>query len=111
MQCFGIADEGSRPTVRTGEVFELALPETPTTGYRWAITEVTGPLLVIDDAFSPPESVIPGAGGTHRWRLRPEHAGPGALRAELTRRSDPTPGRSFDLTIEIAAAQRSVTDR
>ena len=105
MQCFGIADEGSCPTFRAGELFRIALPETPTTGYRWAITALTGPLAIIEDTFSPPQSTRPGAGGEHRWLLRCEHPGTAVLRAELARRGDSAAGRSFGLDIEIAPGQ------
>src|SRR4051794_20444 len=102
MQCFGIGDDGSRPSIDAGEHFGLVLPETPTTGYRWTITQLTGPLVVVEDTFTPPASMLPGAGGEHRWLVRCEHPGTARLRAELARTSG-APGRAFDLTIVIAA--------
>lgn len=104
MLCFGIADESSRQSVGTDELFSIALPETPTTGYRWGITELTGPLVIVDDRFSPPQSMRPGAGGERRWLLRANGVGTAAFRAELARMSGAAPASSFNLTIEIAPA-------
>lgn len=103
MRCFALADEGSRPSVDIGEVFALALPETPTTGYRWTISELAAPVSMIEDEFTAPDSMLPGAGGVRQWHFRAERPGTGVLRADLVRRSDATPARSFDLTIEVAA--------
>lgn len=104
MQSFGAFDERSRPSVCAGETFALVLPETPTTGYRWRITELSAPVSVIEDEFTPPDSVRPGAGGVRRWLFRAEHVGTGVVHADLARARDPSPVQSFDLTIEVCPA-------
>lgn len=105
MKCIGIADESSRQFAKVGEQLALILPETPTTGYRWIITSLDGPLTASEDRFTPPQFMRPGAGGERRWLLRCEQPGTATLHAELRGRGSNTPGRVFDLTIEIAAAQ------
>lgn len=103
MRSFGLPNESSRLSVCAGETFALVLPETPTTGYRWRITEVSAPVSIIEDEFTPPEPLRPGAGGVRRWLLRAEQPGTGVVHADLVRRRDPNPAQSFDLTIDVVA--------
>jgi len=101
MHCLAAADDGARLSIAVGQMFALTLPETPTTGYRWAITEPSALMRVIEDEFAPPDSAHPGAGGTHRWLFRADHPGTGLVHVELVSRRASRPARSFDLTIDV----------
>ncbi|WAI00616.1 protease inhibitor I42 family protein [Methanogenium organophilum] len=52
----------------------ITLPENPTTGYSWNVTNADG-LAITSDAYVPPEEERPGAGGTHVWALEPKVTG------------------------------------
>lgn len=68
-------------TARVGGTVNLALPENPTTGYRWRLT---GPLEVVSDDFFP-SGTTPGAAGERVFVLRVDRAGRHEVLAELTR--------------------------
>lgn len=56
-------DRGRTVDVAAGGTVEIHLRENPTTGYRWAIDRVEGPLAAVDDRFDPGGGA-PGGGGT-----------------------------------------------
>ncbi|MFI7675085.1 protease inhibitor I42 family protein [Actinophytocola sp. NPDC049390] len=68
-------------TASVGGTVNLALPENPTTGYRWRLT---GPLEVVSDEFFP-SGTTPGAAGERVFVLRVVRAGRHEVLAELTR--------------------------
>ena len=68
-------------TARVGGTVNLALPENPTTGYRWRLT---GPLEVVSDEFFP-SGTTPGAAGERVFVLRVARAGRHEVLAELAR--------------------------
>ncbi|WP_459719194.1 protease inhibitor I42 family protein [Actinophytocola sp. KF-1] len=68
-------------TARVGGTVNLALPENPTTGYRWRLT---GPLEVVSDDFFP-SGTTPGAAGERVFVLRVTRAGRHEVLAELAR--------------------------
>jgi predicted secreted protein len=106
MQRFEASADGQTRRIASGEEFELALAENPTTGFRWALLDLPAFLSLIDDDFSPAGTSQPGAGGMRRWRLRADAAGRGTLRADLRartpRQASPT---GFALEIEARPAE------
>jgi len=76
---------GRQLEVGVGQRFELALPENPTTGFRWALESKGEPVLVLlGDAFAP-SAGTPGAGGVHRWEFEASRAGSADLRLTYRR--------------------------
>lgn len=59
------SDKGRTIDLDLGDRLNLTLPETPTTGYRWSVTESMGLRLLVD-RFEPGGS-LPGAGGLRRF--------------------------------------------
>ena len=84
------ANHGQAIELRRGEAIDLALPENPTTGFRWQVVRADG--LVEEPAVNvaqPPRAPgLPpqvGAGGIRRFRFRTRTAGIGRLEMKLWR--------------------------
>jgi inhibitor of cysteine peptidase len=92
--------------IHIGEVFEIALPENPTTGFRWSF-EVSGEPFcsLLDDYFEPASQNLLGQGGYHYWHFKAVQAGLGNI-ALTYRRSwerTGTPARRFTLHVHMVA--------
>ena len=75
-QSFGSDANGKNVTVSVDEVFRVALPENPSTGYSWDIKTTDG-LVRLSDKYTPLDSsgLRVGVGGTHTWEFRGTKAG------------------------------------
>ena len=72
------SDAADPIVVAVGEEFVVRLASTPTTGYRWVVTDPRpdgGIVQVLDESFEAPASAQPGAAGTQAFRLRAAGAG------------------------------------
>jgi len=100
----GNADNGGKRKLRVGDVFEVTLPENPTTGYRWQLHSPVGPVLEVeDDSFAGPSSGMIGAGGLRSWRFRVLREGLAHLVIDNRRSWEPAPIGTFEVTIEANA--------
>lgn len=100
----GSADNGGERSLRVGEQFEVALPENPTTGYRWELhTPVSPALELVGDSFAPPTSGLIGAGGLHSWRFEALKEGLAVLTIDNRRSWEPAPVGTFKVTIDVKA--------
>jgi inhibitor of cysteine peptidase len=96
--------DGKAIDVPRGEELEIVLPANRTTGFRWRLESGAEPVLAGEgDHYEAPSDVVPGRGGTHRWRFRAEHAGRGTLNLELHRSWVATgaPARSFRVEVHV----------
>ncbi len=66
-----------------GEVHELRLDESPTTGYQWVV-DVDGPVEVLESQYVPASGGI-GAAGVRRVRVRAAAAGTADVHLRLVR--------------------------
>jgi len=100
-------DEGSdgrTVDLAEGQEFVVVLPENPTTGHRWRLESDGAPVCtVVGDAYEPPDPLVPGRGGAHRWRFRCEREGVGAVALVLGRTWEKTgPGaRTFRVEVRV----------
>ncbi|MGC2352872.1 MAG: protease inhibitor I42 family protein [Candidatus Udaeobacter sp.] len=77
---FDEKDNGASVQVRRGAKITIELSENPTTGYRWAISNIDEAFLVPEgDAFVPPDHKSLGAGGLRRFFFRAKSEGSTAL--------------------------------
>jgi inhibitor of cysteine peptidase len=68
-----------------GKRMEVALPENPTTGYRWQLVDDGQPsLALIDDRFDTPGGP-PGRGGSRHWVFKAVRLGRAEIRAVYRR--------------------------
>ena len=72
-------------------VIELQVPETPTTGYRWALAPASESLVqLVDSTFDAAATSMPGAPGRRRLRLRlHDEAQEGVIELRLVRSWQP----------------------
>jgi inhibitor of cysteine peptidase len=59
----------------------LRLPESPTTGYRWQVESIDGPVATVADSFHLDPDIQFGSGGVRELRF--QVTGPGLIRIEL----------------------------
>jgi inhibitor of cysteine peptidase len=99
--------DGQAVELAIGQEVEVALPENPTTGYRWRLESSGEPACAgAGDAFEPPDPPTPGRGGTHRWRFRAERAGRGTIALALRRAWERpgAPARTFRVEVVVTGA-------
>jgi len=77
-------DNGAAITVRRAEEIVIALPENPTTGYRWAV-EATGDALALTSADFAPATTAIGSGGKRTMRFIAQRPGTSTIHAQLRR--------------------------
>lgn len=71
--------DGTEVRLSVGEMLEIVLAETPTTGYRWDVVDGGAPACSITrDAFEP-GALAPGAPGHHTWWITAAQAGTGTV--------------------------------
>ncbi|MDE4908918.1 protease inhibitor I42 family protein [Methanogenium marinum] len=89
----------------------IRLPENPTTGYSWNVTDADS-LAITGDTFIPPEEQIPGAGGVHVWTLKPNTTGLVTFSAVYVRSwEDIQPDdERYTITFYVAPEGTSVVD-
>jgi len=90
-----------------GDVFEIVLPENPTTGFRWRIESSGEPVCrLVRDSFVPPEQAVPGRGGVHHWEFQVERAGKGTILLVLVRSWQPPGPESRTFRTDVHVAKR-----
>lgn len=104
MQVLREQDAGKTVDVPVGDVAEIRLPENPTTGYRWAITQFSEKTCaVVHDEFIAPVNKAYGASGEHMWQLRA--VAPGDCEIEFTysrsRASDNAEQRVYRVRLHV----------
>lgn len=67
-------------TVSAGETFKIELPENPTTGYLWVVSQspTSGVAVLESSRYRPPSGGVVGAGGQKTFTFRA--VGPGDTR-------------------------------
>ena len=79
---------GSDVSLHVGQTFTVALPETPTTGYRWIFAKNGSPICsLLGDSFQPRTHLL-GSPGLHEWHFRVDAAGTATVEMRLTRKWD-----------------------
>ena len=96
---FDSSYDNKRVELPAGAVFELILPEKPTTGYRWRIVSNHKPET---DSIDPPPST-PGAGTVRHFCFLAEQSGESILALQLRRswEREAPPAATFTLHIVI----------
>jgi inhibitor of cysteine peptidase len=94
---------GTTLAVRLGDRIIVRLPETPTTGYRWAVDDSGGAVTVDSTTFEPPtDPTLPGSGGARLVTATATAAGTGSLRLTSVRRGGSSAsGDSWEVRIEV----------
>jgi inhibitor of cysteine peptidase len=90
-------------TVQVNDAFEIILPETRTTGYRWTLkTSPEAACKLLEDAAQPNPAGIGGA-GHHSWKFRA--TSPGTCEIELHNarawESSSEPAKTFRMKVQV----------
>ena len=91
--------DGTEIEVSPGEEFDLALPETPTAGYRWVKKDSEPTCPVIEDSRA--TTAKTGGTGTHSWRFRAPASGSCSVQLEYKRSWETKPARTFNLKVRV----------
>ena len=97
-------DNGTTIEVHPGDELVVRLEENPTTGYRWQIDRIDGPLEPAGDSYELSAPGMIGGGGSHEFRFRA--TGPGT--ADLTLKhlrsweGDASITQRFAVTVNVA---------
>jgi predicted secreted protein len=88
--------------LRVGQVFEIHLPETRTTGYKWAVEKGGEPVCTLVSESADAPGGPPGRVGTHLWQFRAAQAGKATILLHHRRawESGGAPGRIFQIHIQ-----------
>jgi len=81
-----LAENGGSVSLRIGDHLVVRLPETPTTGFRWAVA--IGPqsaLAASGDDFTLGGGSAVGGGGTHSFRFVAQRQGTDSIHLKLWR--------------------------
>jgi inhibitor of cysteine peptidase len=104
MRLIGEDNNGQTIELAAGDIVEVVLPETPSTGFRWQAASKIEPVYAIAvETTEPPSSTKPGAPGTHRWRLEAKKAGECELKLAYHRpwESTAAAAREFHIRIRV----------
>jgi len=95
------ADNRKSFVLTVGDELIVALPENPTTGYRWELDSPGAPLRLERDEFA--AGGAPGAGGTRRLTFRASTEGRAHLTLKLRREWEKTqpPTEQFSVTADV----------
>ena len=98
-------DPGSGQTfeVSTGDELVLRLPENPTTGYRWRVSQSdSGDLEQTGDSFAPgSDPAVPGAGGARVLSFAASRAGTVILSLVLQRPWEASATTTKQITVVV----------
>jgi inhibitor of cysteine peptidase len=97
----GKSDGGKVVSVRQGDEIVVALPENPTTGYRWAI-DLSGSILKLagPPAFLGTGETV-GSGGVRTFTVIAEEVGDSVLTFQLRRPWETDPPSATDIPFHI----------
>ncbi len=96
-------DRGKSIEASPGDVILVQLEENPTTGYRWAVTEVDGRVLDLNESdYSRMDEAGIGGGGTRAFAFTAQSPGTTRLELQLRQEWDPeNPEDRFEVTIQV----------
>lgn len=98
------ADRGKTFTVRRCNVILINLPETPTTGYEWAIDKIDSQMIELRSSeFSSPENAGVGGGGVRIFIFKTKATGIARLQLKEWRpwEGDRSTIQRFNVTFQI----------
>ena len=94
---------GQEASFHAGELFEVFLSETRTTGFKWVVERGGEPVCALAGESTDAPPGPPGRAGTHLWQFRAAQAGFATIRLVYRRpwESSAEPGRVFQMQIRV----------
>jgi predicted secreted protein len=101
---FGEDAHGQEANFHIGDLFEIFLVETRTTGFKWFVERGGEPVCALVSESAEAASGPPGRAGTHLWQFRAVQAGTTTiiLHSRRTWETGAAPGRVFELQINAS---------
>ena len=96
-----VRNSGTTVTVSPSDRVVVRIPENATTGYRWSVSEVDGPLDVESDESVAAAEPVPGRGGEHVVVVRAREPGQGRVALDLKRPWETEPIEHFDVRVDV----------
>jgi predicted secreted protein len=94
----GILNDGTVVTVAPGGSLELALPENPSTGYRWTLGPLPDGVELVDERVERGEpELAAGAAAVHVFAVAVGRAG--TIVAQLRREWEVHPAQTFSVQV------------
>ncbi len=98
------ADNGAHVEARPTDEIVVRLRENPTTGFRWQIDRVDGPLSLAEDSFELDTDPGIGTGGVREFRFRANASGHGGLAFKHWQSWEGNASVTARFTVEISLA-------
>jgi predicted secreted protein len=100
---FGEDAHGQETSFHKGDLFEILLPETRTTGFKWVVERGGEPVCVLVSELAEAAPGTPGKAGTHLWQFRAVQVGKATIVLHSRRawETDAPPGRAFQLQVAV----------
>jgi inhibitor of cysteine peptidase len=64
---------------KVGDVFEISIPSNPSTGYACSMSEMPSCVYFVDLTYVPDQPIIPGSGGTSKFKFVAVKKGDGKI--------------------------------
>lgn len=87
VKSLGPKDGGSQVQLVLGDELTIELPETPTSGFRWSMSELPAELRLTEDRFEAPGSAFLGAPGMRHLAFEAIAVGSGEVVLKLAART------------------------
>ncbi len=99
-------DSGETLALAAGDLLELRLPETPTTGYLWKPVGLDTAILKLQSSRFVSQGTVPGRGGTRILEFLAAGPGDTVLRLKLFRgwSGESSAVDQFELTVTVTRA-------
>lgn len=95
------SDHGRRIEATTGQKVVVRLTENPTTGYRWSVERLIGPVELSQEDFELPDQKRLGAGGARVLIFRTQAPGTAEVSLALSRSGGKSTAAEFEFTVEV----------
>jgi inhibitor of cysteine peptidase len=81
MSTISVTNEANGTSIegRVEDEIVVRLSENPSTGYRWQLDHIEGPVEFVNDSYEPHLSVQLGSGGTRQFSFRAQAQGAARL--------------------------------
>ncbi len=105
---YGERSDGQAIDIQVGDTFEVALPENPTTGFGWEVTEGLGDVIEQDGVprYAPDRSNphMTGGGGIIAFHFKAVAAGTAELKLAYHRKweTETPPAKTFHMTVKVS---------
>ena len=93
--------DGQHVAAQVGDTLDIALAETPGSGFQWRLAGPPAGCTVISEARAPGDAQHPGQPGSHRWQMTVGAAGTHTLAFALARGWEGTARQRVAISVTV----------